>query len=84
MDMRPAKHRFSMGKFISSVLNWNPLEKLLGKFKKQNPGEREEGPSCHSHASHTPTNGYFDGILSKPPPPPWLLTQHALSQTSQF
>lgn len=47
MDMRPVKHRFSMGKFNSSVLNWNPLEKVLGKFRKQNPGEKDEGSSSH-------------------------------------
>lgn len=42
MDMSPTKQRLFMGKLISSVLNLNPLEKVLGRFKKQNPGERQK------------------------------------------
>lgn len=45
IDMSPTKQRFSMGKLISSVLNRNPLEKVLGRFKKQNPGERQRDQS---------------------------------------
>lgn len=75
MDMRPTKQRLSMGKFISSVLNGNPLEKLLGRFKKQKPGETQrEGPvsssTLHSYLltptsliSHPTDNNHFDAIL---------------------
>lgn len=43
MDMRPTKHRFSVGKFVSSVSNWKPSGNCSsGKKYWQNPGSNNQ------------------------------------------
>jgi len=53
MDMRPTKHRFSVGKFTSSVSNAKPSGNWSsGRLKWQKPLRKNTITSVHSYSFH--------------------------------
>lgn len=77
IDMRPIKHRFSTGKFTSSASNSKPSGNWSsGRLKWQKPGRRKQKALLEFQLTSSIHKCNYRQ--------PAVLTEHSLSETSQF